>query len=347
MAAKYARGLEDAVLREYSGRELAKQDRIFSHLASGGIVHVAGPQEVVMELADYVSRRQKDLRRFQKGDEPINRMMVELLQHRVPMLEPAIEQRHIMLLCGEGDLGEDGDSVLAPFVAVSRLLTRLSEKWHVNAFGTWLHAGEDVLPPRSQETYALFRDAIASAKLHIPRGASVLDMGCGCGVLGFIAAKEMSGLEIQVTAADVMPEAIGTTLLNAERLFADGILAEGAVKAAAPGNIFETLERKRFDLILFNLPWVVAAVRSRSDIALKDEKQRILEAFFSEVADWLSPAGKLILGYSDNSGEKALNRVLEFASDAGFSVTCKRAARVATHRKKNKWERIFVWELQR
>lgn len=347
VAAKYARGLENAPVRQYSGRELAKQDRIFSHLASGGIAHVAGPQEAVVELAAYVSRLQKDLGKLEKANGPLNRMMVEVRQHRVPMLEPAIEQRHIALLCGEDDLGDDDDAVLVPYAAVNRLITKLSEKWHVDALGVWLQAGEDVLAPRSQETYTLFREAIVSLKASIPRGGLALDMGCGCGVLSFIAAKELAEREVIVTAADVLPEAIGTTLLNAERLYESGTLDDGAVKVAPPGNMFERLGERLYDLIVFNAPWVVAPVRSRCDVALNDEKQRVLATFFAELGDRLAATGTLVLGYADNSGDKAVARALELASNAGFGVTREISARIATHRKKGKWERIYVWELHR
>lgn len=345
VAGKYARGTECAPLRAFSGRELMKQDKIFSELAAGNTAVVEGERSQLDALADYISRRQRDISRAAGTGEPLSRMMIEVNANSAQGVEPPIEQKHLALLCGESELNECGH-VLVPYTAVKKLIGKLSEKWPVNALGTWLAAGEDVLCPRSQETYSLFKDAIVEVGGNLPHGAAILDMGCGCGALGFIAAIELAGKGVKVTATDVMPEAIGSTLVNAERLVVEDLLREGAVTVSQPGEMFERMGEARYDLIIFNAPWVVAPVRSRSDVALNDEKQQVLEAFMSQARGHLTPNGAVILGYSDNSGDKAVARAKQLAADAGLCITHERSARVATHRKKNKWERIFSWELR-
>jgi methylase of polypeptide subunit release factors len=345
VSGKYAQGTGSAPLRMFSGRELMKQDKIFSELAAGNIAVVEGAREQMDILADYISRRQRDIPKSGTINEPLFRLMIEVDAHSAPAVEPPIEQAHLALLCGEDALDE-GEGVLVPYTAVKRLIAKLSEKWHVDALGTWLTAGEDVLPPRSQETYSLFKEAIAEAGGNLPTRATILDMGCGCGVLGFIAAKELSEKGVTVRATDVMPEAIGSALINAEKLIAEGYLKESAISISQAGDMFERLGEKRYDMIIFNAPWVVAPVRSRSDVALNDEKQQVLEAFLAQVGGRLSANGSIILGYADNSGDKAVERAKQLAADAGFCIAHERSARVATHRKKNKWERILVWELR-
>lgn len=322
-----------------------KQDKIFSELAAGNIAVVEGERSQLDALADYISRRQKDIARGASASEPLSRLMIEVDMHSAPGVEPRIEQKHLALLCGERELDE-GEHVLVPYVAVKKLVAKLSEKWPVNALGTLLTAGEDVLCPRSQETYSLFKDAIMEVGGRLPHGAAILDMGCGCGVLGFIAAEELAAKGVKVTATDVMPEAIGSTLINADRLVEEGLLHEGVVTVSQPGEMFERLGEARYDMVIFNAPWVVAPVRSRSDVALNDEKQQVLEAFMSQARGYLATEGAVILGYADNSGDKAVARAKELAAKEGLCIMHERSARVATHRKKNKWERIFVWELR-
>ncbi len=345
VARKYARGTDGAPVRTFQGRELLKQDKIFSELAAGKITVVEGERSQLDALADYISRRQGDIARGDGASEPLSRLMIEVDANRAHKVDPPIEQKYLALLCGESELNE-GEMVLVPYTAVKKLIAKLSEKWRVDALGTWLSTGEDVLPPRSQETYSLFKEAIVDANSIMPSEAAILDMGCGCGVLGLIAAKELAEKGAKVTATDVMPEAIGSALINVERLIEEGLLHEGSVIVSQPGDMFERMGEARYDMIIFNAPWVVAPVRSRSDVALNDEKQQVLEAFMSQARGHLWPNGAVILGYADNSGDKAVARAKQLAADAGFCITHERSARVATHRKKNKWERIFVWELR-
>jgi methylase of polypeptide subunit release factors len=345
VAGKYSQGTEDAPVREFAGRELAGRDRIFNHLASGGIALISGEVDALDELLNYISRRESDLGRLSRHELPSQRLMVEVGQHVAAGLKPPLIQRHLMLLCGEAELGE-GELVLVPYKALKSLQTALAERWQVDALGTWLQAGEDVLPPRSQETYALFRDAIAHTASSLPHYSSVLDMGCGCGVLAFIVAKELQTLAPSIITADLLPEAVGSVMLNMERLETEGIIHANQVHIAPPGNLFANVNGV-FNLIIFNAPWVLAPVRSRADTALNDEKQRVLARFFGELSSRLIASGKLILGYADNSGEKAVERALDMAKDAGMNVGKEHSLRVATHRKRSKWERIYVWELGR
>jgi methylase of polypeptide subunit release factors len=345
IASKFAPACEGASIRAFAGRELAGTDRIFSHIAAGGVAVVLGDVCALDELLVYVNRRKSDLGKISRQDWPEQRLMVETGRHETAGITPPLSQRHLALLCGEDGL-EDGESVLVPYAALKSLQVALSMKWQVDALGTWLQAGDDVLAPCSQGTYSLFQQAISGAAGKMKPEARILDMGCGCGVLGFLAIKELSALTPTVVAADILPEAIGSAMLNLERLEREGIMATGRLSVAAPGNLYENAEGE-YDLVIFNAPWVLAPVRSRVDVALNDEKQKVLAGFFAKLSDKLRPEGRLILGYADNSGEKAVERALALAYEAGLAVVQEHTLRVATHRKRGKWERIFVWEMAR
>ena len=90
--------------------------------------------------------------------------------------------------------------------------------------------------------------------------------------------------------------------------------------------------------------WVSRA-RNRAELAIHDEGQRILRRFFDEVPQYLKPDGRILLGYADASGSKAIQNLEKIISDAGFGVESRHTKRVATHRAKRRWEHIVVFEL--
>ena len=92
---------------------------------------------------------------------------------------------------------------------------------------------------------------------------------------------------------------------------------------------------------------MVSRARNRAELAIHDEDQRILRRFFDEVPQHLKPDGRILLGYADASGPKAIQNLENIISDAGFGVESQQTKRVATHRTKRKWEHIMVFTLLR
>ena len=111
------------------------------------------------------------------------------------------------------------------------------------------------------------------------------------------------------------------------------------------GDLFQPVAGLRFDLIIFNAPWVVSRARNRAEIAIHDEKQQTLRRFFDDLPDYLNPSGRVLIGYADASGEKAMVRLEAMIEAAGLTILNRFKERVATHRTKRKWENITVYEL--
>lgn len=129
------------------------------------------------------------------------------------------------------------------------------------AFGTGSHAST--------------RLALAWLLRTLAPGASVLDYGCGSGILAIAAAKLGA---VRVDAVDVDPQALATTLDNAR---ANGV----ALRALAP----EALPAGDYDVVVANIlsqplivlePLLAARTRRGGRIALSG----ILEAQAAEVA---------------------------------------------------------------
>ena len=110
------------------------------------------------------------------------------------------------------------------------------------------------------------------------------------------------------------------------------------------GDLFDTVFG-RFDLIVFNAPWVVSRARNRGEIAIHDENQKILRRFLHEAPEYLKADGRLLLGYADASGPKVISNLEAIATSSGFMVEDILKKRVATHRSKRKWEHVMVYKL--
>ncbi len=341
--AKFAGSLrEESPVRVFAGRDLTRRDRIFNHLRSGGIAVLRGDEAALDELSAYVKRKGSDTK--PRSNSVLGRLMVAAKNGSCDGINPPVRIPYLSEFCGEAVMPED-QLFLIPLAALRDLQNALEQKWQVRALDTWLLAGKDVILPRSQETVELFQEAIATGKLHLPDAARILDMGCGSGVLTLVAAVALKNLKPKIVATDILPEAIASTRLNVGRFVSEGLVASDTVEVRKAGDLFEPVRDERFDLIILNAPWVVAPVGSRADISLNDPKQKMISRFFDDFRQYLNRKGRVVLGYADNSGQRAVSRVLEMADGAGLSVLEERSVRIQTRRKKRKWQRLYVWEL--
>ncbi|MGD0613621.1 MAG: class I SAM-dependent methyltransferase [Anaerolineales bacterium] len=122
--------------------------------------------------------------------------------------------------------------------------------------------------------------------------ASVLDLGCGCGVQSLLAARHCT----RVTATDINPRALSFTRLNSELNGVSNI-------EILQGSYFEPVEGRRFDLIVANLPYVIApekwVIYRNTDRPGDASVRRLIQeipAHLSEggyahiLANWIHPA---------------------------------------------------------
>ncbi len=123
------------------------------------------------------------------------------------------------------------------------------------------------------------------------RMESALDLGCGCGVQSLLAARHCA----QVTSTDINPRALALTRLNAEMNGLTNI-------ETLPGSYFEPVQGRLYDLILANLPYVIAPdpgavyrnTEGRGDSrlqALLQELPRYLKegGYAQLLANWIHP----------------------------------------------------------
>ena len=163
---------------------------------------------------------------------------------------------------------------------------------------------------------------------------------CGSGCLTLLAQQEF-GENTEIVASDILPEATASTRMNIQQILPNA----KNVHVLTPGDLFDPFQSQRFDIIIFNAPWVIARVRNRAELAIHDEKQRTLTRFFEQVNNSLNPNGTVLLGYADASGPKAIANLETIIDESGFICHNIFKRRVATHRSKRKWEHIQVYVL--
>lgn len=374
---------ENASWKLFADSELGQFNRIFTHLRRRGVAILSGDWEQVTSVMEYIERKKEEL--IQSSDEGSRDRKrsgrdKDRWQRRkgtdrresdaklVP-LNPAQERERALsrLMCwadpagilqvtsppnlsyllewiGENQGANEGQPFLVPIVKVQNIQRALTETYPIRALQMSLVASENVLPPHSQETIELFQQGLQSVKPHLSQSAKVLDVGCGCGCLTLLAVQEVGDLGVQIYASDLLPEAVATTRLNLIR-FADVHNNRPQVHLMPAGDLFQPVSGNRFDLIIFNAPWVVSRARNRAEIAIHDEKQQTLRRFFGNLPNYLNPSGRVLIGYADASGEKAMVRLEAMIEAAGLTVLNRFKERVTTHRTKRKWENITVYEL--
>ena len=145
-----------------------------------------------------------------------------------------------------------------------------------------------VANPKVLRTGAFFASRI-DAKLISP-DATVLDMGTGSGICALFAARHTA----RVVAVDVSPAAVRCARLNATLNH-----LEDRVDVRL-GDLFEPVAGQRFDLVLFNPPFLVGAPKDYRDAAWRSEDTA--QRFAAGLSEHLAPGGAalvLLSSYGD------------------------------------------------
>ena len=130
---------------------------------------------------------------------------------------------------------------------------------------------------------------VLAENMVLPEEGRLLDMGCGIGIIGIIAARERPGLEVVMT--DINQRAVDLTRLNAKRNKVTNI-------SVHEGFLYEPLGDTKFDTIVSNPP-VSAGMRKVVFPLVQGAKERLVEG------------GTLQLVIQSNKGGKMLARAMD------------------------------------
>jgi release factor glutamine methyltransferase len=172
----------------------------------------------------------------------------------------------------------------------------------------------------SENVYEPAEDSFLFAEnLAVKEDDIVLDMGTGCGILGIVAAEKAS----QVFAVDVNPHAVRCAKENARLNNVSNKLL------IIQGDLFTAVKtRQKFDLILFNAPYLPSADLKNSNWLERawsggSAGRQIMDRFICEAAKYLKEDGCVFFMQSTLSGlSKTLQQFEE--NDLKASIVAKR-----------------------
>ncbi len=361
----------DAPLKLFGPRELNQLNRIFKHLRKGGIAVTSGSWDKILEIFDYMERKKHEFATLssptkEERRNPVYRkrsnhwyerhyqrvlshIMVIAQDDLLPYVEPNIRIPYLSRLLGEPAGANDELPFLVPVSAIQKIESDMKQTHYVSALEADIVAHSNVLQPLSQDTVELFQEGLQRLKQSASlseKCMEILDMGCGCGVLSLLAAKVFGDHDVRITATDILPEAIATTSINVQR-FTDmnKLAASATIETTDGGDLFEPVGDRRFDLIIFNAPWVVSEPQSRAEMAICDAGQSTVRRFLHECSRHLEQDGRVVLSYSDHSGLDALENLESMIEEVGLRIENVSKMRIQTRSQKRKREMIVVYAL--
>jgi len=335
---------------------MAPPSEVLAHIRAGAVVVLKGDFVRATGILKYLDRLGKGVihrdafrdipNRFERGRQ--EQAAIRSALHRLTAL---VRGGRLQGMTGRSPLfGRDltpwieggadyprGTVLLTPLRKILRIasdIKRLEEGVFIPALDASLAVFPTVFAPVDQKVVNLFAE-----RVEVGPGERVLDVGTGTGVLAFIVALRGA----RVTATDRNAEAARNARLNARRL---GL--EGCVEVPDPCDLFDGVEGRRFDHILFNAPWLRGAPRTAYEAALYDDG-RVIARFFEGVPDHLKAGGTVWLLYADvfeRTGDGALAHVGDLLDRNGLAVRRRwRTARAG--RVSGRMENVVLYEIRR
>lgn len=149
--------------------------------------------------------------------------------------------------------------------------------------------------------------------LEVERMSRALEIGTGTGLIAILASRKAR----MVIATDINPHALDCTLKN--------IIVNKAYNVELrKGNLFEPVKDEKFDLILFNTPYLPTSEDETVDGELDaawnggPSGREVIDRFLAEVKDHLNPGGKVQMVQSTLSGNE---ETLEKLEELGFKAS--------------------------
>jgi len=126
------------------------------------------------------------------------------------------------------------------------------------------------------------------------KGKSILEMGCGSGILSLYCALHNAK---NITAVDINPQAVENTKENLSRY---SVVNANVFLSDLFKNVTDT-----FDTIIFNAPFHGNKALDMLELGTSDYNYETLTRFFSEAPQHLNEKGEILLGFA-NTGDNEL-----------------------------------------
>lgn len=181
----------------------------------------------------------------------------------------------------------------------------------------------NVFPPTHFQSTGIF-----TSSLEYKPGTSFFEIGCGTGITAVTAALEGC---YPVVASDISKDAAINTQANVDKYsLSDRI-------SVRHGDLFDVLhEDETFDTIFWNSNFVFVpedyTLSKGVDRAFCDPGYATHSRFLREVGRFLNPGGRILLGFSGQGNEQALDILLEQHGYTAITLSSKLGAGPRAHR---------------
>jgi methylase of polypeptide subunit release factors len=351
----------DRPIREFTDQTLNQHDKVYRHLNKGGVILVNGNWERIKQLYGYISRKHTDIPR-NKGRVKISGKRlsnIPLCTHNnllyrfalfaeknTVIADPPQHIPYLFNFVGEIENGKKEECYYIPLYEFIKIKESLKKKYYVNAFDGSLTSHYTVLTPASQKIYTLFRSALEALRPSMPQNISLLDMGCGSGVLTFIAAYVLRDRLKTIHATDILQEALASCKFNMDELNVENVINPTKINVLNGGDLFSPIDKEiRYDCILFNPPWTIHKKWSKENKATSDYDFKIINAFLRDAIHYLRVHGTILLFYSDHSGQGAVDTVEDLIKKHGYYIQNRFQEKIRAKGKSKKWEKCFIYQL--
>jgi release factor glutamine methyltransferase len=200
-------------------------------------------------------------------------------------------------------------AVMRVYSPVAIRLVRGNRRWRCR--GLALNVPVGVFHPG-----LFFSSAVLAAEIERrrPRGRSVLDVGCGSGVLALTAAR----CGAVVTAVDINPAAVAAATANAT--------ANGLAVTVVQSDLFAAVDGRQFDMVVVNPPYFAKDPVDDAERAwFAGSDLGYFERFFAGLADHLAAEAVTLMVLGEGCDIATISAA---AKRHGFSIDETRRKRV-------------------
>lgn len=167
----------------------------------------------------------------------------------------------------------------------------------------------------------IFKDAVFYLRnFQVQAGQSFLEMGCGAGLMAVLAALNGAA---KVAAVDLNPYAVANTRENA------ALHGVADLVQVYEGSVFDPIPAgEKFDRIFWNLPHALGDKQENLDLDdrnVHDPGYTVIADYFKHGRDYLTPNGKLLVGFSSSVGDVAQLDLLTTTYGWQRSLVCQKS----------------------